>query len=175
MLSLSIDRAYLSSPLIGALKAQGLEIIATPWPLRNRGRFTKEQFQIKIAAHEVTCPAGQTVRLRDSGHRVQFPAETCGKCALQAQCTTSARGRTLSMHPHEALLIELRAARRTAEGRRALRQRTEVEHTLARIDQMQGKRARYKGTRKNIFDLRRAAAVQNLQRIHRAQALEPAA
>ena len=79
------------------------------------------------------------------------------------------------MHPHEALLIELRAARRTAEGRRALRQRTEVEHTLARIDQMQGKRARYKGTRKNIFDLRRVAAVQNLQRIHRAQALEPTA
>jgi hypothetical protein len=28
--SLSIDRAYLSSPLIGPLKAQGIEIIATP-------------------------------------------------------------------------------------------------------------------------------------------------
>src|SRR5262245_41646114 len=40
--SLSIDRAYLSSPLIGSLKAQGIEILAKPWPLRNRGRFTKE-------------------------------------------------------------------------------------------------------------------------------------
>ena len=75
----------ISVALYCALKAQGLEIIATPWPLRNRGRFPKEQFQIKIAAHEGTCPAGQTVRRRDSGHRVQFPAETCGKCALQAQ------------------------------------------------------------------------------------------
>jgi hypothetical protein len=50
-----------------------------------------------------------------------------------------------------------------------------VEHTLARIDQIQGKRARYKGTRKNTLDLRRTAAVHNLQHIHRAQALEQVA
>ena len=71
------------------------------------------------------------------------------------------------MHPQEALLIELRATRRTAEGRKALRQRTDVEHTLARIAQLQGTRARYKGTRKNTFDLRRMAAVNNLQHRHR--------
>ena len=115
------------------------------------------------------------MRLRGPGRRAQFPAETCGRCALQADCTTSAHGRTLSMHPQEALLIELRATRRTTEGRKALRQRTDVEHTLARIAQMQGKRARYKGTRKNIFDLRRMAAVNNLQHMHRVQLLEPAA
>jgi hypothetical protein len=79
------------------------------------------------------------------------------------------------MHPQEVLLLELRAARRMAEGRKALRQRTEVEHPFARIDQLQGKRARYKGTRKNTLDLRRTAAVHNLQRIQRVQALEPAA
>jgi hypothetical protein len=50
-----------------------------------------------------------------------------------------------------------------------------VEHTLARIDQMQGKRARYKGTRKNTLDLRRIAAVHNLQQIQWAQAVERAA
>src|SRR5262249_24014412 len=42
----------------------------------------------------------------------------------------SARRRTLSMHPQEALLIALREARRPAEGRKALRQRTAVEHAL---------------------------------------------
>jgi hypothetical protein len=173
--SLSIDRAYLSSPLIGSLKAQGIAIIAKPWPLRNRGRFTKEAFQITLDRHEVTCPAGVTVRLRGSGRRAQFPADTCGRCTLQADCTTSARGRTLSIHPQEALWIELRATRRTAEGRKALRQRTEVEHTLARIDQLQGKRARYKGARKNTLDLRRTAAVHNLQRLHWVQAVEQVA
>jgi hypothetical protein len=79
------------------------------------------------------------------------------------------------VHPQEALLIELRATRRTAQGRQALRQRTDVEHTLARIDQLQGKRARYKGTRKNTLDLRRMAAGNNLQHIQRIQALERAA
>jgi hypothetical protein len=173
--SLSIDRAYLSSPLMGSLTAQGVEILAKPWPLRNRGRCTKEQFQLNLQRHEVTCPAGGTVRLMGSGRRAQFPAAPCGPCALQADCTPSVRGRTLSVHFQEALLIELRAARRTAEGRKALRQRTEVEHTLARLAQIQGKRARYKGLRKNIFDLRRTAAVHNLQHIHRALALEHAA
>src|SRR5262249_42455670 len=111
--SLSVDRAYLSSPLIGTLKAQGIAIIAKPWPLRNRGRFTKEAFQITLDPHGGTCPAGVTGSLRGSGRRAQFPAETCG--------------RTLRIHPQEALLIELRATRRTVEGRKALRQRTEVE------------------------------------------------
>jgi hypothetical protein len=173
--SLSMDRAYLSSPLLPSLTAQGIAILAKPWPLRNRGRFTKEQFQIKLDEHEVTCPAGVTVRLTGTGRRARFPADTCRRCALQADCTTSACGRTLSIHPQETLLIALREARQTAEGRQALRQRTGVEHTLARIDQIQGKRARYKGTRKNTLDLRRTAAVNNLQHIHRAQALEQAA
>jgi hypothetical protein len=173
--SLSIDRAYLSSPLIGALTTQGVEIIAKPWPLHNRGRLTKEQFQINLDAHEVTCPAGVTMQLRATGRQVQCPAALCGRCVLQAGCTTSARGRTLSLHAQERLLLELRAARHTAEGRQALRQRTGVEHTFARLDQIQGKRARYKGTRKNTLDLRRTAAVHNLQHIHWARALEQAA
>ena len=167
--SLAIDRAYLSSPLIGSLKAHGIAILAKPWPLRNGDRFTKEAFQLHLDRHEVTCPAGVTVSLKTSGRQAQFPAATCGPCPLRAACTTSGRGRTLSIHPQEALLIELRAARRTAEGRQGLRQRTAVEHTLARIDQIQGKRARYKGTRKNTLDLRRTAAVNNLQHIQHAQ------
>lgn len=101
--SLSIDRAYLRSPLIGSLKAQGIAIVAKPWPLHNRGRFTKEQFQITLDSHEVTCPAGVTVRLTGAERRAHFPAETCGRCALRSDCTTSARGRTLSLHPQEDL------------------------------------------------------------------------
>jgi transposase len=161
--------------LIGSLTAQGIAIVAKPWPLHNRGRFTKEQLQLQLDNHAVTCPAGVTVRLTGTERRAHFPAETCGRCALQSACTTSARGRTLSLHPQEDLLIALRAARRTVESRQALRYRTAVEHTLARIDQIQGKRARYKGTRKNTLDLRRTAAVSNLQHIQRAQGSEQAA
>jgi transposase len=161
--------------MLGSLTAQGIAIIAKPWPLRNRGRFPKEQLQLKLADHEVRCPAGVTGRLARAGRRAQFPARTCARCALQAHWTTSARGRTLSIHPQEALWIALREARRTADGRQALRQRTGGEHTLARIDQLQGKRARYKGTRKNTLDSRRIAVVNNLQQLQWAQALEHAA
>jgi hypothetical protein len=43
-----------------------------------------------------------------------------------------------------------------------LRERVKVEHSLAQIGHWQGRRARYLGQRKNLFDLRRSAVVHNL-------------
>jgi hypothetical protein len=42
-----------------------------------------------------------------------------------------------------------------------------VEHRLAHIGSRQGPRARYRGARKNTFDLRRVAAIQNLETYQR--------
>ena len=42
-----------------------------------------------------------------------------------------------------------------------------VEHSLAHIGRWQGDGARYKGVRKNLFDLRRSAVVHNLHVIAR--------
>jgi hypothetical protein len=42
-----------------------------------------------------------------------------------------------------------------------------VEHKLAHLVRRQGRRARYRGVRKNLFDLRRASAIQNLEAIQR--------
>lgn len=53
------------------------------------------------------------------------------------------------------------------------RQRVAVEHSLAHIAARKGDSARYLGVRKNLFDLRRASAIQNLeeaQRMYRAAA-----
>jgi hypothetical protein len=55
----------------------------------------------------------------------------------------------------------------TTKGREALRQRVHVEHRLAHLAAKQGPRARYHGLRKNLFDLRRHAAVLNLEVIQR--------
>jgi IS5 family transposase len=71
------------------------------------------------------------------------------------------------MHPQEAFLQTLRAHQHDPEGRAHLRHRTIVEHSLARVDQIQGPKARYKGTRRSTFDLRRVAAVAKLQRLAR--------
>jgi IS5 family transposase len=73
----------------------------------------------------------------------------------------------VSIHPDERLLEELRERQRTPEGRAKLRDRVKVEHSLAHIGYWQGDRARYKGVRKNLFDLRRSAVVHNLHVIAR--------
>ncbi len=98
---------------------------------------------------------------------MQFPAATCAACPLQARCTGSAHGRTVSLHPDARLLQELRERQRTAAGRAGLRERVAVEHTLAHVGQWQGDRARYRGQRKNLLDLRRGAVVHNLHVLQR--------
>ena len=55
----------------------------------------------------------------------------------------------------------------TRAGRAPLRQRVEVEQRLAHLGARQGRRARYKGVRKNLFAVRRTAAVLNLQTLQR--------
>jgi hypothetical protein len=107
---------------------------------------------------------------------VQFPAEVCAGCPLRVQCTTSTRGRSVQIHPDERLLVELRARQLTAQGRAKLRERVQVKHALAHVGRWQGRRARYLGQRKNLFDLRRCAVVHNLHVIARAPwADQPAA
>ena len=99
---------------------------------------------------------------------VHFAAIVCHPCALRPAGTTATRGgRSITIHAQEALLQALRAHQHRPEGRACLRERTTVEHALARIDHIQGPKARYKGVRKNTLDLRRAAVIANLQRIAR--------
>jgi hypothetical protein len=56
----------------------------------------------------------------------------------------------------------LRQRQLSVVGRAKLRERVAVEHTLAHVGHWQGERARYRGLRKNLFDLRRCAVVGNL-------------
>lgn len=103
----------------------------------------------------------------EPGKTVHFPKNTCATCPLRQACTTSSSGRSVSIHPDEALLAELRERQKTPNGRAKLRERTKIEHALAHIGHWQGPRARYRGTRKNLFDLRRTAVVHNLHVIAR--------
>ena len=90
-----------------------------------------------------------------------------GRYLKRESCTNSQKGRSVSIHPDELLMQELRTRQSTAIGRAQLRQRTKVEHALAHIGHWQGNRARYIGLRKNLFSLRRVAVVHNLHVIAR--------
>jgi Transposase DDE domain/Transposase domain (DUF772) len=158
-----VDRAYLASSLVTDRAPQTV-IWCKPYPVYNRGQFPKTAFAFDGAQQRLTCPAGISRPAR-TGQTVRFAAAHCDSCALRAQCTRSKLGvgRSLSLHPEELRLSELRAAQQTPEGRAKLRERVGVEHTLARLGQVQGEVARYRGLRKQLFDARRAATVVNLQ------------
>ena len=144
-------------------------IFCKAFPVRNGPRFAKPAFTMDFDQGLLTCPNSVTLPFVPGG-KVQFPAQTCQACPLRAQCTTSTRGRSVQIHPDERLLAELRAAQQTSAGRARLRQRVKVEHTLAHVGRWQGRRARYLGQRKNLFDLRRVAVVHNLHVIARQPA-----
>jgi hypothetical protein len=160
---LYIDRGYLGDEAIEARRRDGLDVFCKPFPLHNSGRFTKADFKIDLEAGTARCPQGIQVAARP-GKVIHFPAQRCAVCPKRTQCTRAApnRGRSLSLHPLEPFFIQLRNAARTPAGRAALRQRIDVEHGLAGIHNRQGTRARYRSQRKNLFDLRRYAALNNL-------------
>jgi transposase len=163
---LHIDRAYLSSALVRD-RGPDLAIFCKAWRVRNTGgRFAKDQFTLDFAAGRLTCPAGVAMPF-EPGKTVRFPKNACAACPLRARCTTSSHGRSVAIHPDEALLAELRRRQQTPAGRAELRERVAVEHALAHVGHWQGRRARYLGTRKNLFDLRRVAVVHNLHIIAR--------
>ena len=166
---LHIDRAYLSSHLVRE-RGDDLEVYCKAWPVRISKHFHKQAFALDWERQLIRCPASQEMPFVPGGV-VHFPKETCAQCPLQAQCTTSAKGRSVSIHPDEALLIELRERQQTPQGRAKLRERVAVEHTLSHVGRWQGRRARYRGLRKNLFDLRRCAVVHNLHVLARSQAL----
>jgi hypothetical protein len=170
---LHIDRAYLSSSLVRERSAD-LVIYCKAWPVRNGSRFVKTAFELDWEQHRIRCPNQQEMPFEPGG-TVHFPAEVCAACPLRERCTSSPRGRSVSIHPDEALLGELRQRQLTTVGRTKLRERVAVEHTLAHLGYWQGRRARYRGDRKNLFDLRRCAVVHNLHVIARLEAFSQAA
>jgi transposase len=170
---LHIDRAYLSSSLVRE-RPEELEVYCKAWRVRNGERFPKTEFELDWERGLMRCPAGVSMPFEPGGV-VRFPKKRCVACPLRERCTKSKTGgRSVSVHPDERLLAELRERQRTPAGRKKLRERVGVEHSLAHIGHWQGARARYKGVRKNLFDLRRSAVVHNLHVIARTPDQEAA-
>jgi transposase len=159
---LHIDRAYLSSELVRELTED-----CKAWVVTNAGRYPKTAFELDWDRGRIRCPAGVETDF-EVGGVVRFPRKKCAACPLRERCTKSkSGGRSISIHPDERPLRELRERQRTPEGRAKLRERVGAEHSLAHIGHWQGGRARYVGVRKNLFDLRRSAVVHNLHVIAR--------
>ena len=116
-----------------------------------RKYFPKEDFKIDLESGTCTCPAGHTTskvyrigsRRDRTGrlHRMRgfrFDAALCGACPLRERCVAAGegKGRTVSLHPQEALLQQARALQRSDGFTQYRQRRVVVEHRLARLVQL---------------------------------------
>jgi len=133
------------------------------------GRFAKDQFRIDLQAQTLTCPARVTMAIRPArrgGGRARFGA-ACSICPLRQACTTSARGRVVAIHPHEAELAAARTRQRDPAWLADYRAtRPKVERKLAHLLRRRhgGRRARVRGLVRVAQDFKLLAAAVNLAR-----------
>jgi hypothetical protein len=160
---LDIDLGSMANPRMAQWAAQGVHILARPWP--HVGPLcTKSACTLAFPHGTVTCPNGQTVP-RVPGKDAPFPAWACEGCPVRAQCPKArlGQGRRRTIREDAQFPHKLRAKIKTPRGRASRRQRTAGEHALSHHVTHRGRRAREKGLRKNQCDGRRHAAVSTLQ------------
>jgi DDE family transposase/transposase-like protein DUF772 len=164
---LHIDRGYVASPIVREILDRGGAVICKPWAAPNGELFSKADFKLNMREMTITCPAGEIQPIQE-GMKVSFPRDTCRACPLRDRCTAGlTRGRQVNIAEDERLQQRLRKLASTPSGRERLRERVNIEHSLAHLSRRQGPRARYRGARKNLYDVRRAAVVQNLETVQR--------
>jgi hypothetical protein len=171
------DAAYGDGATRQAFADAGRILVAKVPGRPNKGYFPKEDFKIDLESGTCTCPAGQVTRVK---HRLKshphgrggwqrpwgfvFDNAVCGVCVLRAKCVASkkGKGRTVSLHPQEALLQRARALQHSEAFAEYKKRRQVSEHRLARLVQLGLRQARYFGRVKTLFQLLLAATVANL-------------
>ena len=160
---LHVDRGYVTHELSEAAENEQFTVLSKPRQMPpNNGLFTKRDFSFDLRTRTVTCPAGQQKQFIP-GVLLEFDEPTCRQCPLRASCTRAKRGRALQIPEDEVAQQRFLRLTQSPKGRERLRERIVVEHRLAHLKQKQGDRARYFGSRANLFDLRRTSAVLNLE------------
>lgn len=160
------DSAYGAGAFRAHLIAQEHTAVIKPGPLTQRipGGFTIDDFVVDLGARTVTCPAGNRVAISPRGNAAF--ATMCRDCPLRDRCTTAARGRHLSIHPHHDLLYAARRYAATAEFQEPYRlHRPMVERTIAWMVRKGHRRVPYRGIARNRMWLSTRNAAINLQRL----------
>jgi hypothetical protein len=164
------DSAYGTGDALAALTDAEHTPIIKPWPLRPavEGGFTLDDFMVTEPSADrlgaVTCPNGITRPITRT-RTVTFGA-ACRGCPFLARCTTSARGKKLSLHPHQALQRQHRARAQAPDFQAVYRQhRPMVERSIAWLVAGGNRRLRFRGTRLNDLWLHHRVAAINLRRL----------
>jgi hypothetical protein len=159
------DSAYGTGDALAALAGAGHTAVIKPWPLRPvvAGGFTLDDFTVDESAGTATCPQGITRPISRTRH-VTFGA-ACRGCPLRTRCTTAGRGRSLTLHPHDALQRTHRVHAADPDFQATYRRhRPMVERSLAWMTRGH-RRVPYRGVLRNDAWLHLRVAAVNLRRL----------
>jgi Transposase DDE domain/Transposase domain (DUF772) len=164
------DSAYGDAATRAGLEEQGFTVTAKCPPARNAaGRFPKDRFTVDLGRGTVTCPAGQVAVITPAarGGKASF-RPWCAGCPLRPACTAAKHGRTIAIHPHEAVLQRARTVQRDPAWQQRYRaDRPIVERKIAHFTRRAwgGRRARTRGLARITTDLVTRAAALNWARL----------
>jgi hypothetical protein len=187
------DGAYGSADVRAELSKLGIEVVAKVRPLTDGKHFRKDEFEIDLEAGDgigsVRCPAGVTTTdsrmARDGWYRpvklFRFPKEVCAACELKERCLGGPNGRAknpvrqppgrqVQLHYHEGVIQKARAAQKTPEQNKALRERlrprAKVERKISEALRLHGLRqGRYFGQEKTELQALWTASMVNAKRL----------
>jgi IS5 family transposase len=166
------DTAYGDGDTRIAVEAAGAKVTAKTQPPAATGKFAKTDFTIDPEALTATCPAGHTTSeagwsTDGKGRRVHMLrfGDRCTRCPLGERCTSNAHGRSVTLNFHEARLQAARAEQARPSTRHKLRRRSLVERKLAELKMHGIGKARYRGARKTLLQLRLTAGMVNLKKL----------
>lgn len=165
------DSAYGTGSFLTSLRESGITSrCKTRLAVAPADHFRKDQFAIDLEQGTVGCPAGNTVKIMfpQKGRGEASFGALCSACSLRARCTSARAGRTITLGPHEAVLVEARRLQGEASWRadyRATRPKVErkVGHLMRR--KHGGRRARVRGRSRVDADFRLLAAAINAARL----------
>ena len=166
------DTAYGDGDTRVAVESVGAKVTAKTQPPASTGRFVKTDFVIDPVVPSATCPAGHTTthtgwstdKKRRRVVTLRF-GQLCTGCPLRDACTVNRDGRSLTLNFHETRLQAARREQARPATRRKLRRRSLVERKLAELKMHGMGKARYRGARRVLLQLRLTAAVVNAKRV----------
>jgi transposase len=160
------DSAYGTGDSLDAITKAGHTPMVKPWPTKPAvpNGFSIDEFTVDEAAGTATCPAGVTRPI--SRTRAVTFGIACRDCPLRSRCTTAKDGRSLTLHPHDALQREHRQRAKDPAWQADYRQhRPMVERSLAWLVAGGNRKVRYRGIAKNNAWLHTRTAALNLRRL----------
>jgi hypothetical protein len=133
-------------------------------------RTRDDAFRYDPARDVYRCPAGQILkprRIHPIRRTLEYKASAkiCGRCALRAQCTRSAHGRTVQRHEKQEALNKARAQARSQAARRDRKRRQHLmEKSFAdATNNHHFKRARWRRLWRQKIQDYLIAAIQNVR------------